>query len=135
MVVKLAPTTAPALWQKSSSGRLAVIAGSSWRSEPAAAFRGFGEDRLAALGALGVELLEPGALQDDLAADLEALGNLRRLRRRRFSRCGTVLMVFRLTVTSSPVVPSPRVEPTDQPAVLVDELDREPVELRLGDVA
>ena len=38
-------------------------------------------------------------------------------------------------VTSSPMAPSPRVEPCGERAVLVDELHRQPVELGLADVA
>ena len=36
------PSRAPAPYTQSDSGRSAVMPGSSWRSEPAAAFRGFG---------------------------------------------------------------------------------------------
>ncbi len=54
-----------------SSGRVAVMRESSWRSEPAAALRGLANGGSPALGALRVELLERGAWEDDLAAHLE----------------------------------------------------------------
>ena len=43
-------------------------------------------------------------------------------------------IVRRLGVTSSPVVPSPRVAPSDEPALLVAQGDGEAVDLELRDV-
>ena len=45
--------------------------GSSWRSEPAAALRGFTKSRLALLARAVVELREVRAADEDLAAHLE----------------------------------------------------------------
>ncbi len=43
-------------------------------------------------------------------------------------------MVRRLAVTSSPISPSPRVAPCSKAPSLVDQLHRQPVQLRLADV-
>ena len=48
-----------------------MIAGSSWRSEPAAAFRGLAKVRPPGLGLAGVERGEVGVAHVDLAAHLE----------------------------------------------------------------
>jgi hypothetical protein len=44
---------------------------------------------------------------------------------------GIELIVRRFAVTSSPTEPSPRVAPRHEPAVLIGEVDRQPVDLQL----
>ena len=58
----------------------------------------------------------------------------RRARRTAASRSGTARMVRTFSVTPSPRTPSPRVDGAGEHAVLVDHLEREPVELGLDDV-
>ena len=57
-VLNSTPRIRPGEWQKMSSGRAAVIRGSSWRSEPAAALRGLANSGSPCLVALRVELGE-----------------------------------------------------------------------------
>ena len=90
------------------------------------------ERRQALLGALLVEAREGAPRQVDLAAHLD---QRRRRRRRGSQRSGIARTVRRLAVTSSPTSPSPRVAPRAKTPSLVDERDREAVDLRLGDVA
>ena len=92
-----------------SSGRVAVMRESSWRSEPAAALRGLANGGSPACDALGVELLEGGAREDHLAAHLET-GRHRPAARAGAGAAATERMVRTLAVTSSPLMPSPRVE-------------------------
>ena len=116
------------------SGRVAVTRQSSCRSEPAAALRGFANGsspwrRMSWFIAAKCSFWRRTSPRTSSRAG-----------GRPASRAGTPPFaprpptVLRLAVTSSPFTPSPRVEPLDEHAVLVDELDREPVELRLGDV-
>ena len=94
-------------WHHSASGRDAVTSGSFWRSDPAAAFRGFANVRC-----LGFEQLARSALEP-----LDREGTPRRERRaprgrsEPRSRTGTCRIVRMFAVTSSPVCPSPRVAP------------------------
>ncbi|CNJ82392.1 Uncharacterised protein [Mycobacterium tuberculosis] len=86
------------------SGREAVIAASFWRSEPAAALRGFAKGFL------------PAAIIDSLSfsKSAEEMNTSPRISISSgwflpLSCCGMLAMVRTLWVTSSPVVPSPRV--------------------------
>ena len=100
------------------------------RSEPGGRVARVHEHAQPGREALLVEPLEGGERQVDLAAHLDQRRHaspLQALRAAPRSCAGW-------RVTSSPIVPSPRVAPRVSDAVLVDERDREPVDLRLGDV-
>ena len=106
--------------------------GSSWRSEPAAAFRGFGAGFLPAADLGVVEAGEPGEREVDLAAHLEE-------RRRRFAlvgadaeRHGRHGAQVPRHVLAARAVPARRA--ADERALLVDERDRGAVDLRLDHV-
>ena len=107
---------------------MAVIEESSWRSEPGGGIARVGEGRLAVLGALLVELGEVGDRQVDLAAHLDQLGRVLDPQRDRLDRAqvlGDVLADAAVAAGRSP----------GEDPVLVGEGDRQPVDLRLGDVA
>src|SRR5207249_8688542 len=87
------------------------------------------EERLAALGALLVRRVERGGRQVHLAADVEA--SLQRLAER--ERYGAERAQVRGHVLAGEAV-APR-RALHEPAVLVREVDREPVDLQLADVA
>ena len=95
----------PQPWAKKRSGRAAVIAGSFWRSDPAAALRGLAKILPPRLRLPLVERGEVGLRHVDLAADLEHV----RARRRRSALRNVGDRARRSAVTSSPTVPSPRV--------------------------
>ena len=94
-------------WQTMPRSRVAVMRGSFWRSEPAAALRGLANTGL------------PASVIDSLSRSNASRGKNTSPRTSRspgtgnssvpVSRCGTESMVFTLGVTSSPVRPSPRV--------------------------
>jgi hypothetical protein len=94
-------------WQTIPSAREAVTRGSFWRSEPAAALRGLANTGL------------PASVIDSLSRSKASLGRNTSPRTSSRSgtenssvarsRLGTASMVRTLGVTSSPVVPSPRV--------------------------
>jgi hypothetical protein len=65
----------PQPWARKRSGRAAVIAGSSWRSDPAAALRGLAKVLPPALRLPLVERREVGLGHIDLAANLEEIGH------------------------------------------------------------
>ena len=70
------PSAAPKECTHIRSGREAVTFGSFWRSEPAAALRGFANGPLLGLGELLVQRLERPDRQVHLAADLDHLGRI-----------------------------------------------------------
>ena len=118
-------------WQTMPSARVAVTRGSFWRSEPAAALRGLANDRLAGLGHRLVEPLER----------LDRAGTPRRAPRAAsgtgnssvpVSRCGH--RVDRLDVGGDVLAGAAVAagERPDQPAVLVEQVDRQPVDLELA---
>ena len=114
----------------SASGRDAVDRGILLAQRAGGRVARVHEHAEAGLGALLVEPREGRERQVDLAAHLDE-------RRRASSparRSGSASIVRRLAVTSSPIRPSPRVAPRASDAVAIDERDREPVDLRLGDV-
>ena len=82
------------------------MAGSSWRSEPAAELRGLAKICLPGRPLPLVERQEGGLGHVDLAAHLADLGHPAPR-----SCCGMSASVRTLAVTSSPSVPSPRVAP------------------------
>ena len=114
------------------SGRSAVICEFFCRSEPAAALRGFGVVFLPSAGEPLVQRDEAGQRHVDLAAHLEQrqrLFALRQLhaRRDRLDR----LQVRRHVLTSEAVAPR---RAAHELPVLVDQVDREAVDLRLRHV-
>ena len=124
------PSTRPTPCTSRSSARDAVTFGSFCRSEPGRGVARVGERRLARLGQPLVQLLERGDRQEHLAAHLEHV---------RHSRCrtagaGTAAMVRMFGVTSSPVVPSPRVAARTSAPLAVDQVHRQPVDLELAQV-
>ena len=117
-------------WQTMPRARVAVTLGSFWRSDPAAELRGLANMLLAGLEQRLVETLEGLDRQEHLAAHLDQLGAGNSLLV--LSRCGTESIVLTLGVTSSPVRPSPRVSARTRRPVLVEQVDREPVDLELA---
>ena len=111
--------------------RRAVTGGILLPQRAGGAVARIGERRLALRDQAGVELLEVLEREEHLAAHLEHL-RAPGIRRCRCSRSGTSSMVRTLSVTSSPVRPSPRVAAADQPPVAVDQLERHPVDLQLA---
>ena len=88
------------------SGLLAVIFGSFCRSDPAAALRGLANSGLPASPSCSLSLWNPatGKKTSPLTSNSSGMSDPD-------SRMGTASMVRMLGVTSSPVVPSPRVTP------------------------
>ena len=99
---------------------------SSWRIAPAAALRGLTYSFCAGRALALVQRLEVAAVHQHFAAHLEVFDALI------FS--GMERTVRRLAVTSSPVVPSPRVAPCDENAVPVGQAHGQAVELGLDRV-
>ena len=95
-------------WQTMSSARVAVTRGSFCRSEPAAELRGLANGGLAGLEQRVVEPLEGLDREEHLAAHLDQLGHRELVGAGQPVRAPTSI-VLTLGVTSSPVVPSPRV--------------------------
>ena len=93
------------------SGRVAVMRQSSWRRDPAAALRGFANGSLPLAQEELVHGREVLLLEQHLAAHLEARPGRAR------QPVGTPRFAWRrptvrrLAVTSSPLTPSPRVDP------------------------
>ena len=87
-----------------SNGREAVIFGSFWRNEPAAAFRGF-----ANLGFPASSNESFNSSNDCSGKNTSPRTSRREGRFLPFNSRGTDLIVFIFKVTSSPVVPFPRV--------------------------
>ena len=113
---------------------MAVTRQSSWRSEPAAALRGLakGSSPCRASSAGSWPRSAPSGAAPRRAPRAAAGACPRRAGGARRGWRRAPPMVRRLAVTSSPFAPSPRVEPVRERAVLVDQLHRQPVELRLA---
>ena len=106
------------------------FAGSSCRSEPAAVLRGF------------MYTGSPCSARSSLSRAKAAVGRYTSPRTSTSAggdgssiTSGSTRTVRRFAVTSSPTSPLPRVAPSVKRAVAVDQGDREPVDLGLGDVA
>ena len=98
------PVRAPIPCTTTSSGRLAVTRGSFWRNEPAAPFRGLANNGFPASSsasfislncAMGKKTSPRTSISSGIFLPLKL--------------CGKDLMVLTFKVTSSPVVPLPRV--------------------------
>ena len=101
--------------------------GSSWRRLPAAALRGFTNSFSPRSRWRAFMRSKSARSMSTSPRTSRRAGALRR------AACsGSVRTVRRFAVTSSPVVPSPRVAPCTKDAVLVDEADGEAVELGLA---
>ena len=125
------PSRAPMPWHTIPRSRVAVTRGSFCRSDPAAALRGLANTGLPASVMRLVEPLERRGREEHLAAHLEQRGH-RATPRLAVSRCGHG--VDRLDVggdvlARAPVAPGQR---PHQPAVLVEQVDRQPVDLQLA---
>ena len=94
-------------WQTMSSARLAVTRGSFWRSDPAAELRGLANGALPASSSesLSRSKASTGRNTSPRTSISSGTGNSSVP----VSRSGTDSMVRTLGVTSSPVLPSPRV--------------------------
>ena len=94
-------------WQTMPSARVAVTRGSFWRSDPAAALRGLANIGLPAsvIASLSRVKASTGRNTSPRTSTRSGTGKPSAAA----SRCGTESMVLTLGVTSSPVVPSPRV--------------------------
>ena len=84
--------------------RFAAILGSSCLSEPAAALRGFAKSGCSLASKISFILLK-------LSLDKNTSPLTSRKGISSFKVRGMLLIVFRFSVTSSPLIPSPRVEP------------------------
>ena len=109
-----------------------MIAGSSWRSEPAAALRGFGAILLPVGAGALVEAGEAGEREVDLAAHLEHRRRPARPRQAQRERDRADRAQVRRHVLAPRAVAARRA--ADERAVLVDERDRRAVDLRLDHV-
>ena len=94
-------------WQTMPRARVAVTRGSFWRSDPAAALRGLAKTGLpaSAIDSLSRSKAATGRNTSPRTSSSSGTGNSSVA----VSRWGTVSTVLTLGVTSSPVVPSPRV--------------------------
>ena len=82
---------------------MAVTCGSFWRSEPAPLLRGFAySGSPASSRSVLIRANSAFGMKTSPRTSIDAVAD---------SRSGTALIVRRLAVTSSPVVPSPRVAP------------------------
>ena len=99
------PSAAPNEWTHSRRGREAVTFGSFWRSEPAAALRGFANALPPASSSCSFSSSNALDREVHLAADLDHGGRVVDASSVR----GTPCTVRTLTVMSSPTRPSPRV--------------------------
>ena len=99
---------------------------SSWRIAPAAALRGLTYSFCPACALALVQRVEVAPVHEHLAAHLEVLASWICKRDRAHGA--------QVGVTSSPVVPSPRVAPWHEDAVAVGQADRQAVELGLDGV-
>ena len=123
------PSTLPTPWTTMLSPRLAVTRGSFCRSDPAAVLRGLANGALPASTSAALSSSNRATGKNTSPRTSSTLGMSSPV-----SRSGTTSMVRRLGVTSSPVRPSPRVSAADQPAVLVEQVDGQPVDLELAQV-
>ena len=117
-------------WQTIPRARVAVTRGSFWRSEPAAALRGLANIGLpaSAIDALSRSKASAGRNTSPRTSSRSGTGNSSVP----VSRCGIGSMVFTLGVTSSPVQPVAAGQGAGQPALLVEQVDRQPVDLELA---
>ena len=125
------PSRAPMPWQTMPRARVAVTRGSFCRSEPGRGVARVGEHRLAGVGHRLVEPLEGLDREEHLAAHLDQ-GRAPGTRRVPVSRCGHRVDgadVGRDVLAGAAVAAGQR---PDQPAVLVEQVDREPVDLELA---
>jgi hypothetical protein len=102
-----ARSSASTAYAKNRSGRSAVTAGSSWRSPPAAALRGFAKVAWPAAARRAFISAKParGMYTSPRTSNRAGWGGSA------FSRSGISRIVRTLRVTSSPMVPFPRVAP------------------------
>ena len=126
------PRRLPRPWQIRCSGRVAVTRGSFWRRLPAAEFRGFANGCLPAATRPGVELLEVGQPEEDLAAHLDQLGHGELVGAGQLGgHVGQGAHVQRDVLAGAPVAPGER---AGEVAVLVEQVHRQPVDLQLAEV-
>jgi len=98
--------------------RFAAILGSSCLSEPAAALRGFAKSGCSLASKISFILLK-------LSLDKNTSPLTSRKGISSFKVRGMLLIVFRFSVTSSPLIPSPRVEPlVNSPSTYSRETDK-----------
>ena len=95
--------------QPEASGRFAVMLGSSCRTEPAAALRGFGAARFPSAACLSVKARNPSSGMKTSPRTSRRLGG--RSLGCSLSESGMARIVRRFGVMSSPRSPSPRVAP------------------------
>ena len=113
------------------SARVAVTRGSFWRSEPAAALRGLANSGLPASAIEALSRSKASTGQEHLAAHLDQRGH------RELVGAGEAvrdrvdgLDVGGDVLAGAPVAAGQR---ADQPALLVEQVDREPVDLELAE--
>ncbi len=125
------PSRAPMPWQTMPRSRVAVTRGSFCRSEPAAALRGLANIGLPAstIEALSRSKASTGRNTSPRTSTSAGTGTSSVPG----SRWGTESMVLTLGVTSSPVRPSPRVSARTRRPLLVEQVDRQPVDLQLAE--
>ena len=126
------PSITPGAYRKASSGRDAVIFGSSWRSAPAAALRGLANIGSPASSRSWFIFANPDRGIDHLAAHFEDARDLAVLRmlqsqRHALDRADILRDVFAVDAVAAR-------RSDRQPPVVVNQLDAETVELDLGDV-
>ncbi|CAB4342606.1 unannotated protein [freshwater metagenome] len=98
------PFAAPIPWTTTSSGLLALTFGSFWRRDPAAAFRGLAKRALPASSSESFKSSNALIGKNTSPRTSSRSGKLLP-----FNSVGTDLIVLIFKVTSSPVVPFPRV--------------------------
>ena len=127
----LKPSRAPTPCTTMRSGREAVTRGSFWRSEPAAALRGLANGALPASTrpALSSRNATTGKKTSPRTSSRRGARAVGDLQRRRHVRDGAD--VQRDVLTGHPVAAGQR---ADQPAVLVEQVDGQPVHLELAQV-
>ena len=106
--------------------------GSFCRSEPAAALRGLANAGLPASRIDSLSRSNASTGRNTSPRTSTQRGH-RVVRRCRSAGAGSMSIVRTLGVTSSPVRPSPRVSAAHQPAVLVEQVDRQAVDLELAE--
>lgn len=99
------PSSTPIPYAKNDSGRCAVIFGSSWRRLPAAALRGFANSRCSAARWRSFRRAKSRLNISTSPRTSSRAGTCAP-----FSFSGIERIVRTFSVTSSPVVPSPRVD-------------------------
>ena len=122
------PRRAPSPCTSMRSGREAVTFGSFWRSESGGGVARVGEGRLARLDEARVEVGEGRRREEDLAADLDELGHVvaAQARRDAADRAHVVGDVLSRAAVAAG-------EGAHEPALLVEQVDRETVDLELGE--